>query len=117
MKLRTAKGANAMRTNNTHFLDRVRQAFERREYHRIRKEYPYFGGAILYLCTKSNRVDGAYFIAKPSTLELVTSDELRLALDYLAGRGVPLRHAVSISQFSAGTHKLAEEAGIELWSP
>ena len=106
-----------MRTNNTHFLDRVRQEFERQGYHHIRKEYPYFGGVILYLCTSANRVDGAYFIPKSSTLELVTSDELRLALDYVAEIGVPLRHAVSTSQFSAGTRKLAEEAGITLWSP
>ena len=103
-----------MKTNGLNLPDDVREYFTSRGYRQLQVEYPDFGGIIIYLPGEGIGQEAAYYISKPSTIELVTSDELRRVLDLLEGSGIPLRHAIATSPFSAGSRKLAAENGISL---
>jgi hypothetical protein len=104
-----------MRTDHRKLPDNVRIHFAGLGYSYQEEKHPEFGGIVIYLQRGDGEQEAAYYISKPSTIELVTSDELRNVLDYL--RGTPLRHAVTTSPFSSGFHKLAAEHGITLWEP
>ena len=84
-------------------------------YRYLGEEHPDSGGIVIYLQREAGEEEAAYYISKPSTIELVTSDELRQILDLLEQEGVRLQHVVTGSPFSAGSHKLAGESGITLW--
>jgi hypothetical protein len=104
-----------MRTDRRKLPDSVRTHFATLGYSYQNEEHPEFGGIVIYLQKGDGEQEAAYYISKPSTIELVTSDELRNALDYLSD--IPLRHAVTTSQFSHGFHELAAEYLITLWEP
>lgn len=103
-----------MKTNRPDLPDSVREYLVTRGYRQFQIEYPDFGGIILYLRTEGVGQEAAYYISKPSTIELVTSEELRRVPDLLEGSGIPLRYAFSTSPFSPGSRKLAAELGISL---
>jgi hypothetical protein len=84
-------------------------------YTMLNKQYPDFGGTIMFLQGETGELKATYCISKASVIELITSDELRRVLDFLEGSGTPLRYAITSSQFSHASHKLAREFGIELW--
>ena len=104
-----------MKTNGHSVPDCVRERFARMGYSSFQEEYPHFGGIILYLRTNGSRPEAAYYLEKPSTFVKVFSYELRLALDFLEGNGVPLRYAVTNSDFTPGAYKLAAESKIITW--
>ena len=104
-----------MKTNDLNVPDCVRERFASLGYSSFQEEYPHFGGIILYLRTNGSRPEAAYYLEKPSTFEKVFSYELRLALNFLEGNGIPLRYAVTNSDFTPGAYKLAAEAKIIVW--
>jgi hypothetical protein len=109
------KGVGAMKTNGLNVPDLVRERFARLGYSSLQEEYPDFGGIILYLRTNGSQPEAAYYLEKRSTFEVVSSDELRNALEFSAGSGIPLRYAVTNSDFTPGAYKLAAEAKITTW--
>jgi hypothetical protein len=92
--------------------DGVREYFAKRGYHCLNEQYPNFGGIILSLRTDTGRQEAACYFAKPSLFHVVSSDELRRALEFLEDSGPQLRYAVTNSRFSFGADKLASEEGI-----
>ena len=104
-----------MKTDRLNLPDNLRTHLAGMGYRQFQEEYPDFGGIILYARKGGGELEAAYYISKPSSIELVTSDELRLVLDFLEESGIPLRHVVTSSPVSAGSRKLAEENGIGLW--
>jgi hypothetical protein len=103
-----------MKTNSLNLPDNVREYFVSRGYRQVQVEYPDFGGILLYLRKVGVEPQAAYYISKPSTIELVTSDELQRVLDLLEDYGIQLGHAFSTSPFSEASHQFAEEHEINL---
>ena len=103
-----------MKTSHPNLPDSVREYLGTRGYRQFQIEYPDFGGIILYLRTEGVGQEAAYYISKPSTIELVTSEELRRILDLLEGSGIPLRYAFSTSPFSEASRELGKKHGISL---
>ena len=103
-----------MKHNPSQLPDNVHTHFAGLGYRQFQMEAPDFGGVLLYFRNEGSEPEAAYYISKPSAIELVTSDELRHALDFLEGSDIPLRYVVTTSPFSAGSHKLAGENRITL---
>jgi hypothetical protein len=103
-----------MKSNQRNVPDTVREYLFKRGYRQFQVEYPDFGGMILYLPREGGKPEAAYYISRPSTTELVTSDELRRVLDFLEGSGIALHHALTTSRFSEGSRTLATKYGINL---
>jgi hypothetical protein len=107
-----------MKPNRPIVPDCVRQYFiQQLSYCYLGEELPEFGGIIIYLRTKGGCEHAAYYLPKRSQFDLVFSDELRLALDFLGGTDIPLRFAVTNSDFTQGAHLLADREGIDLLGP
>lgn len=98
-----------MKINGSNLPDSVRAYFTRRGYHLLREEPAPFGGIILYLRSARGAEAVAYYLTKRPSLEIVSSDELRRALNFVRPR---LRYVVTTSRFSAGAYQLAAEEGI-----
>jgi hypothetical protein len=101
-----------MKTNGRNGLNCVREYFARRGYRHFEEEYPDFGGMIVTLHKNGGRGEVAYYFGKPSIFEMVTTDELRYALECFERSGIPLRYAVTTSRFSPAAYKLADESRI-----
>lgn len=104
-----------MRTDPPNLPDSVRTHFDGLGYRYLYKQYPDFGGIVIYLQRKGSEQEAAYYISKPSIIELVTSDELGQVLDFFEESNTRLQHVVTTSPFSSGSLKLATEAGMTLW--
>jgi hypothetical protein len=104
-----------MRTDRPYMPDTVRDHFTSRGYSLLREEHPDFGGIIFYLQREGGNPEVAYYISKPSAIELVTTDELRRILDFLEERCIQLRHFVTASALSPATSELVWKNEIRLW--
>ena len=104
-----------MKTNDFYLPDSIRTHFAGLGYHYLDERYPDFGGIVIYLQRQDGEQEAAYYISKPSTIELFTSDELRQLLDFLEEGGIRLQHVVTTAPVSAGSRKLAAETGVILW--
>ena len=106
-----------MRTNCIQLPEGVRRHFANRGYHCLDEQQPEFGGIVLFLQRERGGQEAAFYISKPSAIELVTSDELSHVLDFLETRDIPLRHVVTDSPLSAASEKLTEKNRIKVWEP
>ena len=97
--------------------DSVRERFTTLGYRCLDEKHPGFGGIILFLHAQGGHEEAAYYIAKRSTFELVSSDELRRALEFVEERGSWLHYVVTASKLSPGASQLAIQAGISLLPP
>jgi len=81
-------------------------------YRCLNEQYPNFDGIIIYLGSDGGPQEIACYFAKPSRFYVVSSDELRRALEFLEESGLPLHYAVTNSRFSYGADKLASAEGV-----